>query len=115
VPAYRGPRRPAVEVIGVVGDVKYRSLVADAPLLLYLPLLQNREVFVSIQVRTNGDPAILLPAGERTVAAVDRNMPLYNGRTLREQVALAMWEQRTAGDSSDVRRAGDGGRGRRVI
>jgi len=96
VPAYRGPRRPPVAVIGVAADAKYRSLVADAPLLLYLPLLQNREVFVSIQVRTASDPAALLPAVEREVASLDRNLPVYNARTLAEQVALALWEQRTA-------------------
>jgi putative ABC transport system permease protein len=96
VPAYRRPRRPPVEVIGVAVDAKYRSLVADAPLLLYLPLLQNREVFVSIQARTTGDPAASLPAVEQVVASLDRDMPVYNARTLAGQVALALWEQRTA-------------------
>lgn len=95
-PAYRGPRRPPIEVIGVARDVKYRSLLADPPLLLYLPLLQNHEVFVSIQVRASGDPAVLAPAIKREVSALDRNIPVFNARTLSEQVALSLWDQRAA-------------------
>jgi ABC-type antimicrobial peptide transport system permease subunit len=95
VPEYRGPRRPPVEVVGVAADVKYRSLVTGAPLLLYLPLLQNHEVFVSVQVR--GDhPAALASLLEQEVAAVDRRMPVYGLRTLSAQLEIALWEQRAA-------------------
>ena len=61
-PAYRGPHSVPAEVIGVAGDVKYRSLLADPPALLYLPLPQNHQVFVSILVRAEGDASTLAPA-----------------------------------------------------
>jgi predicted permease len=94
VPGYRGPRQPPREVIGVVGDVKYRSLLADRPLMLYLPLQQNREVFLSLEARAEGDPAALVPAIERTVSSLDRHMPVYSATTLTGQVAASLWEQR---------------------
>jgi predicted permease len=96
VPAYRGPRRPPLEIIGVARDVKYRSLLTDFPLLLYLPLLQNHEVFVSLQVQGQSEPESLAAAVEREVAAVDRNMPLFGMRALSQQVGLSLWQQRAS-------------------
>jgi hypothetical protein len=77
VPSYCGPRRPPIEIIGIAADVKYRSLITEAPPFLYLPLLQNREVFVSIQLRTTGNPTALAPMLVEQAAAVDRDLPLY--------------------------------------
>ena len=96
VPAWRQPRQPSLEIVGVAKDVKYRSLMTEAPVLLYLPLLQNHEVFLTIAVRAEGDPAALAPAVQREVAALDRNMPVFAIHTLTEQMGLLLWEQRTA-------------------
>ncbi|PYT21093.1 MAG: hypothetical protein DMG57_39990 [Acidobacteria bacterium] len=96
VPSYQGPRRPPVQVIGVAKDSKYQTLLADPPLLLYVPLLQNREVFVSIEVRTIGDAAAFAPVLEHEVAALDRNLPLHELKTLSDQIMSSLWKQRTA-------------------
>jgi predicted permease len=96
VPSYRGPRRSPVEIIGIAADVKYRSLVTDAPLFLYLPLFQNHEVFVSIQLRTASDAAALALMAVKEAAAVDRDLPLYRVQTLNDQVRSRLWQQRAA-------------------
>jgi len=96
VPSYQGPRRPPVQVIGVAKNSKYQTLLADPPLLLYVPLLQNREVFVSIEVRTTGDAAAFAPVLQHEVAALDRTLPLYELQTLSDQIMSSLWEQRTA-------------------
>jgi predicted permease len=95
-PPYRGPRRPPLEIIGVVADVKYRSLIADQRPVLYLPLLQNHEVFLSIITRAAADANSLAPAVAREVAAVDRDLPLYQVQTLSDQIRSMLWEQRAA-------------------
>jgi predicted permease len=96
VPSYRGPRRPPVEIIGIAADVKYRSLITEAPLFLYLPLFQNHEVFVSIQLRTTGDPSALALMAAQEATAVDRDLPLYHVQTLNDQVRSLLWQQRAA-------------------
>ena len=96
VPNYIGPALPPVEVIGVAKDSRYRSLLIDPPLLLYMPLSQNHEVFLSIVARATGDPAALVPAVREAVAGIDRNLPLYDVQPLSTQVDTSLWQQRTA-------------------
>jgi putative ABC transport system permease protein len=55
---------PPVEVIGVVADAKYRSLREEAAATAYLPLGQEEEPlsFYSLELRTDGPAASLIPA-----------------------------------------------------
>ena len=100
--AHRGARTtpvpllPPVEVIGVAKDSRYRSLLIEPPLLLYMPLSQNHEVFLSIVARAVGDPVALMPAVREAVAGLDRNLPLYDVKLLSTQVDSSLWQQRTA-------------------
>jgi predicted permease len=96
VPSYRGARRPPIEIVGIAADVKYRSLITEAPLFLYLPLLQNQEVFLSVQLRTDGNPLAFAPMLVEQAAAVDQNLALYQVQTLHEQVRSMLWQQRAA-------------------
>ena len=96
VPDFSGPPQPPVEVIGVAKDGKFRSLLAEAPLLLYLPILQNYQPGVDLQIQTAGDPTALVPVLRREVAALDPNLPVFDARTLGQQVDQTLWEQRAA-------------------
>jgi predicted permease len=65
-----------LEIVGIVPDTKYDSLLADGPPILYSPLapafLPNFRIF---EVRTARDPATAASALRRIVASVDPNLP----------------------------------------
>jgi predicted permease len=65
-----------LEVVGVVQDTKYDSLLAEAPPILYSPLapafLPNFRVF---EVRTAGDTAAAASTLRRVVQSVDPDLP----------------------------------------
>ncbi len=90
------PDTPALEVIGVARNVKYRMLREEAGPSFYLPLEQNPVRDGAIHVRTAGDPAALLPAIRRTLADVNPSVPLTSVRTLREQATANLNDERVA-------------------
>ncbi len=89
------PRGP-FEVIGVAADAKYRSLIAEPPLLMYVPVLSEYDSRTHIVVRTAGDPANLVGELERVVRSVDKDVPVYHPETMAAHTADSLWQQRTA-------------------
>lgn len=87
---------PPAEIVGVVGDVKYRMLREQARPSFYRPLAQQAALNGVIHVRTEGNPDVLLPALRRTLAAVDSRVPVTGVRTLREQASLNLNDERVA-------------------
>jgi predicted permease len=95
VPFWHEPR-PPVQVIGVARNTKHRSLLADAPLLVYLPELQVYDGRATLVARTSVDPASLIPAIRDEVAALDKDISLFAVKTMSEQIDSTLWQQRTA-------------------
>jgi len=95
-PTLVGPPRPPVEVVGVAADSKYRSLVGDAPLLMYVPLFQNYDGRPTIIVRTASAPAGVAAVVRSTIASLDKNLPVFAVKTMQQQMAFSLWQQRMA-------------------
>ncbi|HKA18429.1 MAG TPA: ABC transporter permease [Blastocatellia bacterium] len=95
VPFWREPR-PLVQIIGVARDTKHRSLLADMPLLIYLPELQSYDGRATLVARTTIDPATLIPAIREEVATLDKDLVLFSVKTMTEQIESTLWQQRTA-------------------
>jgi predicted permease len=81
-------------IVGVVGDVKTGRLDAEAPPTIYYTHLQGAENRMSIVARTRGtgdgapvDPAALAGAVRREVRGLDPAVPVYQVRTMEEQIA----------------------------
>jgi putative ABC transport system permease protein len=89
-----GNEDPFIEVVGVVRDGKYRSLREEATLCLYQPFLMNYRHQMNLLVRTESEPQSLLPAVRNLVAALDRRLPVFNVRTLEEQIRAATAQER---------------------
>lgn len=72
-PGIGEPDRPWEIVVGVVGDVKQASLELAAPDAFYVAMGQWAwvDAVQSIVVRTDGDPAALVPSIRQTVWSVD--------------------------------------------
>jgi len=95
-PSWVGAPRPPIEIIGVSSDAKYRSLVADAPLLLYLPESQNYSATQTLVIHTAADPKDLLGAVRSAVGSLDQNLPVFAVKTMAEQMGDSLWQPRMA-------------------
>jgi putative ABC transport system permease protein len=79
-----GPGGQPYEIVGVVGDIRHRSLEFQPYAALYLPTLEPS--WMNIVVRTQGDPLTLVPAVRKEVQAIDPDQPIAAIRTMDEWV-----------------------------
>jgi len=85
-----------MHVVGVVGDIKYRSLDEPPGMLFYVPLAQQRTAYVLLFVRTSADNAAngIAPALGGAIHAVDPAVSPYEIITMREQMNRSTAAQR---------------------
>ena len=81
------------EIIGVVGNVRYDSLVDEAPPAVYFPHPDLAYSFMTLVVRTDGDPAAIAPAVQREIRALDPNQPVSDVRTMNQ--VMSEWVARS--------------------
>jgi putative ABC transport system permease protein len=91
-----GDTGPFYEVVGVARDGKYRSLREEPLLTLYEPFFMAYRPEMNLLVRSDSDPRSLLPAIRNELATLDPGIPLFNVRTLEEQVQGASAQEHTA-------------------
>jgi len=85
---------PVREIVGVVADMHLISLkVAPRP-QIYLPHQQFGIHSMSIFVRTAIDPQSFTTTLRRTVAEIDKNLPIYRTRTLTEYMSQSIAQPR---------------------
>jgi putative ABC transport system permease protein len=90
-----GSTQPWATVIGVVGDVHHSGLDVPAPAEMYLPYSPLWwEPTMTLVVRTKVDPVRLVDAVRSSVWAVDKDLPLYNVRTMTQVVDESLARQR---------------------
>jgi putative ABC transport system permease protein len=70
------------EIIGVVGNVRYDSLVDESPPAVYFPHADLAYPFMTLVVRTDGEPAAIAPAIQREIRTLDTNQPVSDVRTM---------------------------------
>jgi hypothetical protein len=84
----------AIQIVGVVGDVKTLGLNAPAPQTMYVPLRQAQGGAFNAVVSTRGDAAALQGVLRTAVAAVDRTQPVAGFQTMDKSVAQSLGVQR---------------------
>ena len=87
----------SLEVVGVVKDGKYVTLGEDAKPFFYFNLAQRYESSPTLVVRTHGNPVDYLAAVRNEVASLDQNLPLFDVKTMREHLGIALLPARLAG------------------
>ncbi len=65
-------------VVGVVADVRQYGLDRKVPLQMYFPMAQQPGAFLSLAVRTDGDPDALLGEVRREVLALDPTQAAFD-------------------------------------
>ncbi|HMO63767.1 MAG TPA: ABC transporter permease [Verrucomicrobiota bacterium] len=84
-------------VVGVVRTIRARYSGTVQQPMVYVPHAQFPEAFLSVVVRTGGDPAGCAAAAQREVFAVNGEIPIYHPRTMREVIARETWDKRFFG------------------
>ena len=82
------------EIVGVVGDIKAVRLTEDVTPAYYVPYAQGVIASPKLVVRTQVDPVSVIPALRAEVAALDRNLPVYEVRTLDNLLSGAVAQPR---------------------
>ncbi len=87
-----GDDKPLVrEIVGVVGNVRHRSLRNDETPEMYLPATQIPFNEISLVVRTRVENAASLTSAVRAqLAAVDPNIPLTSVRVFEEYISRSL-------------------------
>jgi putative ABC transport system permease protein len=83
-------------IVGVVSDVRYRSIESAAGAAVYLPLAQSYQPGMRLFVRSALDPAALTGAIAQEVRALDPSLPISEIKTMRQRLADAMWRTRVS-------------------
>jgi predicted permease len=82
------------EVVGVVGDVKYRKLDEGPAAGVYVPLRQAPVRELNWTLRTVKDPAAMAPAIYRTIQALDDDLPVSELATMDNLVERSLVTRR---------------------
>ncbi|HEY9427799.1 MAG TPA: ABC transporter permease, partial [Gemmatimonadaceae bacterium] len=81
------------EVVGIAHDSRTRSLDESPAPYFYLPFLQFYQPNMTLEVRTAGNPAAIIPTVRREIAALDRDLPVQSG-TMEDALGLSLLPQR---------------------
>ena len=78
------------EVIGVVGDVKHAGLDADVRATAYWPHPELAFSYMTLIVRTDGDPVALAPAIRETVRRMDKDLPVVDLASMDKLLSVSL-------------------------
>jgi putative ABC transport system permease protein len=81
------------EIIGIVGNVRYDTLIDEAPPAVYFSHSDLTYGFMTLVVRTDGDPTAIAPAIQREIRALDPNQPVSDVRTMNQ--VMSEWVARS--------------------
>jgi hypothetical protein len=82
--------KKSCEVVGVNRGIIYRSAAWDAAdPVVYLSMAQDYQGWFSVVLRGSGPNQDLLPALDRTVAALDSSLPINDIESLRDHIAAS--------------------------
>ena len=79
------------EIVGVVGDTKFRTLRSEIAPTLFIPAGGGEAVF---EIRTAVDPRTIIPAVRSAVSQLDNNLPLFSMKTESEQIERSLFQER---------------------
>ncbi|MBO0859817.1 MAG: ABC transporter permease [Chloracidobacterium sp.] len=86
--------RTGREIVGVVGSVRLKSLEEDPAKDMYLPYLQGGNPPVTLVIRTVFEPLSVAGAAREVVRALDKDLPLYDIKTVEQRVSESVAQRR---------------------
>ena len=102
LPGWRGDSR-WLEIVGVIQDARYHSLREPAPPQAYIPFLQSPESgSMTFEVRAMMDPVSLAAGVRRVIQQADSRLPIFDVKTLSEQVDESLVQERLVASLSSL-------------
>ncbi|MGH9778822.1 MAG: ABC transporter permease [Candidatus Acidiferrales bacterium] len=87
--------RPDIEIVGVVADSRSATVRETVKPFLYQPYSQRQGLgYITFYVRTSGPPEALASAVRARVAQLAPGIPLYQMKTLEEQISESIFTER---------------------
>jgi putative ABC transport system permease protein len=86
-----GKPGPWLAVVGVAANFVQEPQEASPPPIAYLAGRQEGESWLSLLVRSSGDPLSLTSAVRATVQGLDQDLPLNDVRTLAAEIERSRW------------------------
>jgi putative ABC transport system permease protein len=83
-----------VEIVGVVGNIRHRADRETKRPTIYYAHRQEPGNFLSVVLRTSGDPTALADAARNATLATNRDIPIYYVRTLEDVERRGFWHVR---------------------
>jgi len=90
ISTYDNEKTTMREIVGVVGDIRNRSLSTESKPAYYLPQTQVPFNQLTMVVKTEGDPHALRTAVSKEVAAIDKDVPVFGEKTMEEYIASSV-------------------------
>jgi putative ABC transport system permease protein len=89
-----GPEGPWREIVGIVRDTKYGTLVEEGVPVAYMPLAQNHETGMTLYVRASVPPATLVGGLRREIQALEPNLPVPAIQTVSATIGASLYAAR---------------------
>jgi predicted permease len=84
-----------VQIVGICGDTHYTDLRNEAPAQFFVPYVQLPDAYsMTYVIRTRQSLTALAPGLRRVVQSIDRDLPMIDMRTQREQIDATMQMER---------------------
>jgi putative ABC transport system permease protein len=92
-----GPNNPIWrEIVGITGHVKHKDMEGESRVQYYIPHSQTQNPFMTLVVRTSGDPASLTGAVRGAISGLEKDLPVFRVKTMEQFVAESMAQRRFA-------------------
>jgi predicted permease len=78
-----------LEIVGVIGDVKWDDARGKPEPAVYRPILQVQDpaaYTATVHIRTTGDPSPLTPQVRQMITQIDDKLPMYDVTTMNDQL-----------------------------
>ena len=81
---------PMREIVGVVSDIRNRTLNTEPKPAYYVPQTQVPFSQMAVVIKTNNEPRGLISGMTKEVAALDADLPLFGVKTMREYLSASV-------------------------
>jgi predicted permease len=85
-----------IQIVGIAADTRYANLRSETPPTFYVPYIQKPDgpSRMMVEIHTLADPSSVLPEVRRTVESLDRDLPMIDVRTMKDQVQSTLADER---------------------
>jgi putative ABC transport system permease protein len=83
-----------MQVVGIVRDSKRQDLRQPAPRMLYRPFLQYNQPYMTLEIRTTGDPNAVASSVRQAFREINRDIPVWEIKTMQTQIDQGLVQER---------------------